>query len=419
MKPNVALRLRFSRTKHLINYQFKNKNIYIFTIILLHLFMIFDLGTEMAGSDSSTYLGISDSISKFGILSSHRQDEYAWPVGYPLFLLFLNATGAGYNLILVRLIQFGMLISIAFMIESYMKYISKRNSKYIFILVLIDPSMISAVQIIGYEILIAFCLTSSIYYISKVIKSSDKSNEKLALLAGLFFGLSLAVQSKFIFVILILLGLLLKQLKIRSILFFLIPIFIILFCLWIRNVYAFNLNSPFPENWRVNFYIGNNPAANGTFHFNTEIASGFKNGMSISDLLSSTNMHTKPNDFLQLQVNKLTYLVGPEIPPGLIGFERIFGENFKNVSIYLMWIFSLYILFGFLLHLFTWILSIDKKFLNFRPFSIIVILGIVMNLPFFGMARYRIPVEPFLILVSVLGYKIFKDQRIQYRKSLT
>ena len=347
---------------------------------------------RLLGADSPTYVRIAASFSDGSLLSGDALDQGYWPAGYPLVMSILDATSPD-RVLPVQLLQALLVTAMALMVFDILRPISNRVAFLGLCLIAFSPAMIAGALAVGYEILLGFFLTAAVWVLWPTAFAVRLPLRPL--IAGALAGLALTIQFKMVVIVPVLLYLAWRMRERRWAPFELAIGAAIPPLLWsVRNATAFGAFRPWTSNGPINVWIGNGPHATGAYVTPPPIA----DPSSLAYLRAAVNWaFLDPNAFARLQFAKVANLFSP---PEADAFGLSLPELLKDVLTWALWLWPLSL--GLLLGLFVaaWLLRVGDELAVLRPFAVIAIIGLAVNVPFFGEGRFRTPVEPMLAVVA-------------------
>jgi len=317
----------------------------------------------------------------------------------------------------IQIVQILISSSFVFLTAPFTRGFNIKLRIFAAFLVGISPSVISMGQTGGYELLLGFLLLVSLGILWGTQGTPTGHRFWLAWLgpvsAGFTFGLAFLVQNKVIIVIPVLIYLAVRWGR-WPLFYFLVSAMFPPFAWALRNLIVRGSFDPRSTNGPVNIWIGNNPES---------VAGGFMeplplpaNSTSFVDAALQFIIN-QPEASAALYLRKLARLLEPvylypefDKPPG-----------FSTVLHYSTFLLSVVLLLLFFAYLFAAIWRTDIGIPSLFPLALFYLLFILVNLPFLAEARYRTPLEPLLISISVvtasaLWRKYTQDRFIEHDK---
>jgi len=386
-----------------IRYFLINKNsIYkiLFASIILKLILLATIGYQVF-LDGKAYMGIAELIysNNFTYPNSEIRDAPGTPYFYSLFyplskIIGLNAFAIGNIIISTLSIYIFYQISLLIFQDLKIANISA------FITLIYPFFNFYSISILT-ETLYIFLLYISFYYIIKFYKSM---NIKYMILFSVFFALDTLVRfvnlSMFIFFIALTIIWMIQRKKnlLYIIKVILVSSFFFILTLspwWIRNYHVFDefVTTSVGESGKV-FYSGNNPmnkSGGGIGGIDVDFSSfeHIKNAKAKDEAMLNAGIKwikDNPKDWAILEIRKLIRLYSP------IFFTDKYNTWYYNIISVMSYgvIFILFIVSLFKLKQYFWLYS---------PMLLYLILLTGVHLVFIASLRYRLPVEPFMIIM--------------------
>jgi len=358
------------------------------------------LGSQVNGPDAATYVSNADSFKSFDSLFDPTSfaGNY-WAPGYSWVLNLLDFAGDN-QLILMRLIQTIAVISTAMMIAYLARPFSQMGSRLALLLVLFSPSLLWYSSVIGYEIVLMFLITFS-YFLLKSTQLENLNSGVRVALAGLSLSYATVVQSRVLLIVPIFIFIVVHQecrKKWRKIGLFLTTVSIFPFLWALRNLIALGSFTPWTTNGAINVWIGNNPDATGGYIDPPAFPAGWPQDFIGAALHFAIN---SPREFFAVQVQKVFYLFSPNMP---LDYRLPFPVVTEWLGVGLSWAWIFLVITGIVFFVSAMLWKISTLADNFRSAGIIALTLLLLNLPFLAQPRYRIPVEPLLVLVVSLTF---------------
>lgn len=342
------------------------------------------------------------------LLSRGEYSDNTTPTAFkePFYSFFLAGIYSvfGHRYLVVRIIQavLGALVCV-FVFFTGERLFSRKIGLVAGIISAANPSFILATEHLVTETLFTFILMLVVIY---SIRLSEKPNKYIAIILGILLGIGSLTRSV-LFPFGILLGSLIflflrknyqfKKTAITVSLIFICFFFTIL--PWtLRNWNRFHKIVPISTNVGINIYSSYFPPEGKLFGFtasdkNTEYAMSLKSESEASTyLLKKTGEEVGKMGmlkFLKLELLKVLYFWCP------FDWEIIGGGRYNFIYGFILPFF----IFGFL--------STLKKFNEFIFVYLPVIYFFFISLVTYGSPRFRLPIEPYLILIASAGLVYF------------
>lgn len=331
------------------------------------------------------------------------RDAVGWPPLYPFILaLIYKVLGHHYSWVWV----FQAIVGSATCVLIYLlgkKTFGLRVAYFCAIIAAFCFDLIIYTAMLFTETTYIFLVLVTFFYFFQALE--QKENKKY-LLAGTFAGLSALTRPIIIifFAFLIILGLTKKEIR-KGALFFALCLFLVISPWIVRNYLIYHQFIPITAGGE-NFWIGNNPQANGECRITDEMRN-----LKLSHLASNLEGYKKgfrfiaqrPGKFFWLAVKKLSlfwsFIRIEAWWPHMQGLGRI-------LSIALLFFSAVFILtFGTLGIVFSFR---EKNIYRFwlRAFIFLCPLSLI---PFFVEARYRLPIYPFMIIFASYGLTLLPE----------
>jgi 4-amino-4-deoxy-L-arabinose transferase-like glycosyltransferase len=381
----------------------------VFLLIFVTRFLVVINYHEEFTLDETTY----DYMASTFVESGHFPPSAAYPPFYPLFLSFCYLL-FGHNLLIVRIIQSLLSSFLGVLIYCIAKDLFNRNTAMISaILYTFYLSFIFLPRLLATENLYCFLLLLFIFYFLKYLNRPQKG---FIFLSGLFFSLAVLTRPVlFLFFVLIVPALFLA--KERSIHFFkqlllFIFIFFLPISVWsLRNYALFHRPILFSTHVGRSLYASWNP-------YQGKIYGVWAYDEFDKSILTSTSDEVEQNKiFLHAALDSIKR--NPSKIPRLLLLKvlyfwsifdwEIIGYSVFNISYFFILPFSI---FG--------MVQARVYFSKNWPVYLLIFYTLMMTLAFYGSPRFRIPVEPFLIMFAGFnldrGYQRLadKDKYIMY-----
>lgn len=377
--------------------QFTIWSIGIFLTSLLLQFLL--LPTEFVGPDTPKYLELAQKAQSWSFwIDPNAFDGNYWPIGYPIFAATVWTLYGSVDIYAIQVVQIFISSSFVFLTAPFTRGFSVKLRIIAAFLVGVSPSVIGIGQTGGYELLLGFLLLVSLGVLWGTQGKPTGNDFWLSwagpVLAGFTLGLAFLVQNKVIIVTPVLLYLALRWGK-RPLVYFVISACIAPFAWALRNLMIRGSFDPRSTNGPVNIWIGNNPES---------VAGGFMEPLPLPP--NSTSFIDAALRFIinQPEASAALYLrkVARLLEPVYLYPEFDQPPGFSTVLHYSTFLLSVILLFLFFAYLFAMIWRTNIGIPSLLPLAIFYLLFVLVNLPFLAEARYRTPLEPLLISISVI-----------------
>lgn len=343
------------------------------------------VGNRISGGDAQTYLELAADWSSWERLTSPEAfQENFWPAGYSGFLQLFVLFG-DHQVLAIRIAQVVMVLALSLLGASLASEVSRAASRWALVLLAFSPTLFFAMWSIGYELLLALLLTLSLWLLW-----GQRPAWPIAA-SGMAFGLALIVQFRAAPVALVLLVLAWRSGR-RALLVWLSALLVPL-ALWsLRTWLSVGSWQPWSSNGSYNLWNGNGPHSTG------------HNVFPLPPIPAETASYTdaaitwaiqNPTDFFDLTARKFLFLFYPTDIAGIT--ERLPGQG---LLIAFQWIYAIAMVV--LLIVFVGSLawsrgaSLNQLALVFAAAA----LYLIPNILFIVEARFRIPVEPLLLVIA-------------------
>ena len=354
---------------------------------------------ELWGPDGGTYVAIAERMRwPLDVVGPDLGDGNYWAIGYPLFLRFLDVLPWS-GLLFVTLIQSGLLIATALAAYKIVSPLREPFRVATFALVALSPSLLFASRVIGYESLLAFLLTTALFFLLRVQRRSSVLVSLV--LAGLCLGIATWVQSKVlllapVFVLTMLLGRPFVNGLVRAMWLlagFLLPLLLLAG----RNALVHDRFSPVTDNAAINAWIGNSPESSGRY-MNVYFPPDWR-----ETLLEriGTFAFDSPRDFVTLQVRKVVELFVPTRERPDFGFAAL---DLSIEALQFAWLLCLALGLG--LFVAGLAFRVLGRATELWPVALTCVVGLLTHVPFIADARMRLPYEPMLIILAVAAVSV-------------
>ena len=140
------------------------------------------------GADGENYITGFDALSREGIFSEAGILNY-WPAGYPLFILFLSFLGQSWVLTILAVAQSAIFSWATLTFATQVTRTRLRNFSYfVFLLILLNPTLSLSSLTVGYESLAAsgFLISLALIIQDLIEKNESKFKWKLIIVSAIF-----------------------------------------------------------------------------------------------------------------------------------------------------------------------------------------------------------------------------------------
>ncbi len=140
------------------------------------------------GADGENYITGFDALSREGIFSEAGILNY-WPAGYPLFILFLSFLGQSWVLTILAIVQSAIFFWATLTFATQVTRTRLRNFSYfVFLLILLNPTLSLSSLTIGYESLAAsgFLISLALIIQDLIEKNESKFKWRLIIVSAIF-----------------------------------------------------------------------------------------------------------------------------------------------------------------------------------------------------------------------------------------
>ena len=201
------------------------------------------------GADGENYITGFDALSREGIYSEAGILNY-WPAGYPLFILFLSIIGKSWALVTLAILQ-SAIFSWAVLIfaKQLLRTKLKNYSNFVFLIILLNPTLSLSSLAVGYESLTASGFLISISLVIQDLIDKNESRFRWSLISvSAIFGFLTFIQPRLVLsgTLIILAWLLVRKSLIATLFLLAVSLVITLFfpaTLIYRNNQATGVNS--------------------------------------------------------------------------------------------------------------------------------------------------------------------------------
>ena len=141
----------------------------------------FFLDAIWLGADGENYITGFDALSREGIFSEASILNY-WPAGYPLFILFLSFLGQSWVLTILAVVQSAIFSWATLTFATQVTRTRLRNFSYfVFLLILLNPTLSLSSLTVGYESLAAsgFLISLALIIQDLIEKNENKFKWRL------------------------------------------------------------------------------------------------------------------------------------------------------------------------------------------------------------------------------------------------
>jgi hypothetical protein len=370
----------FSNTKYVL--------LYLFLLSLLLRILIYFLIPSLYGltSDSIGYYLSAVNGVNHGVFSTY------WPPGFPILISIFLIMFKNYTIpiLTIFLIVIGSLSGLLAYYISLKLFKNRLAALLAFLFICIQPSfLIHSPQLLS-DIFAVMIMGISIYY---MLKDYENHNRKISLLLGVIIGFLVLIRPDYIFMIiiyflLVLISNNLLKIKVEKIALFIMALMLTL-TPWLIYTDIIIGEPVISTNGGVNFYIGNNPNADGRYsepYGLTNNNQGYNMGLNyISSNISST---------LLLYLKKLALLISSpyilpwELPQHHFTISEVIYSYGMNIGFLITELIGL-----------RGVLLIKQKRLKIFFISLIILINLTL-IPFFVDGRLTLPL---IFMYAVFG----------------
>lgn len=345
------------------------------------------VGNRVSGGDAQTYIDLSHDWTSLGrLISPGAFEDNFWPAGYPGFLALLGFAGDN-QLMVARLLQIAMVLVLAWMAGQIASSVSPRAGAWTLLAVAFSPTMMWAVWAIGYELLLGLLLTLALWLIW-----SRRPTHWILAASGLSAGLALIVQFRAITAVPVIAWLSWRAAHRRAgwwLAGALVPL-----GLWsLRTLLAIGSPVPWSSNGGYNLWDGNGPHATG---HNVFPLPPIPPGTASYADAALTWIAGNPSEFIELSARKALFLTYPPLISDIS--ERLPAAAVVSI---LQWLCAGVIVAMTLVFAGALAWRVHTPLRRLTPVFCMVILFLLPNVLFIVEARFRIPVEPLLLALTV------------------
>ena len=339
------------------------------------------LGNRVSGGDATTYLALADDwTNQTRLLSQQAFDGNFWPAGYSGFLAIFHPFG-GNQIIVVRVVQVLMVLVLAMMVSQMASRVSTRSARLTLVLVAFCPTLTWGVWAIGYELLLGFLITFTLWQMWRT-----RVTMWAAALSGASLGLALIVQFRAIAVFPVVAVLVWRNRPAVRVAW--VALFAGILALWsLRTRIATGSWVPWSGNSGYNLWDGNGPHATGHNVFPLPVPP--------SQSYSDAAIHwifQNPSQAIELIARKGLFLFYPT----LIGdvSDRLPLEGLLSL---VQWLISLVTVALLVLFVGAMVWQSGTRLRALWPLFAVVTLFLLPNVIFIVEARFRVPVEALIM----------------------
>jgi hypothetical protein len=223
--------------------------------------------------------------------------------------------------------------------------------------------------------------------------------------AGAIFGISLLVHFRTVWVLPILVWVLIVEKK-GGLRFFLSGLLAPLVLFSARNLLVLGDAAPWPKGALLTIWIGNNPQATGGYIDPPPIPGGW--GAPDAWVRGAVNFAIfDPSQVIKLSLTKLQRLTYPiEYLAFLREYPRV-----AILVILISWAWGFFVIALLLVFLSGRLWRVDKQLRDFDLFASVSVIYLLSNIPLIVEPRYRVAVDPLLVIVAVGTLQVLKARR--------
>jgi len=397
-----------------LNFPLKiSRRTYLFSVFVIASFLrvILNLNNQLAiGGDSKKFLLVADSILQgFGFaFGDGKPTAFLMPV-YP-FLLAGVRFCLGENIFYIQLVQ-AILGALSCLIIYFIAFdvFNKRVAEVSFLVMTFYYFLIKQCGIIYAETLYIFLLSLSMFFLIRIFKVPEKRNNYIFF--GIFFALVILTNCNLI-LFPFLIGVLLlwsfkKRIVVKNILVML-TIFSLPILGWaVRNYIVFHELIILPNKGGAFFYSSWTPAGGKIFGIKTKDEVTRFGGELASEAERNSYYYKKGWEVIQANPKRaLKQLILKNAYFWSIFDWETLGNGTYN--------FSTIFIMPFFIISFFYIKRSD--FFYVMPFIILILYYVLLANIFMGLPRYRMQIEPFLIILAAFAmvslYEKFRQKQV-------
>lgn len=362
--------------------------LYLFLLAVLLRVTVYFLIPSLYGLQSDSvgyYLSAVNGVEN-GVFSTY------WPPGFPLLISLFLIIFKSYTIpiLTIFLIIIGSLCGLLAYYISLKLFKNKLAAYLAFLFICIQPSfLIHSPQLLS-DIFAVMIMGISIYY---MLTDYEKINRFTSLLLGVIIGFLILIRPDYIFMIIIYFILVtisnhLLKIKVEKLALFILALMLTL-TPWLIYTNGMIGEPVISTNGGVNFYIGNNPNADGRYSLPTGLTSnneGYSMGLNYitSNTFSTISLYSKKLVLLLIS----PYILPSELPEHHFTISEIVYSYGMNIGFLIMELIGL-----------RGLLLIKKKRLQLFFISLIILINLTL-IPFFVDGRLTLPE---LLIYTIFG----------------
>lgn len=401
---------------------FNKKNIAIFAFLIYAVYNFAYLPAHTLFPDESRFMGEAIDFVKYGEFRIGSDRAWEMPLTGAFYGLIYFITGSEpYLVYFIRFLQSLMLIVQAFMLAeiSLLLFKDLKASKLTFVIVLFYPFFVYYQALLLSETIFMTFLIGAFLAFYKWYEDDFVINKNFYLYIIL---ITLSVYTKatlsfFIPILAPLVVLVISKNFVKSIQVFLFSILTYAALLspwWIRNYIIFDAFVPFSTSSGMNFYLGNNEHnLNGGCDWSQDVdPKKVEHLNSIENEIERNTAYTSeakqyivqnPERFLELAILKFKRYYN--VIPNAEGFN---SGLYKWISILSYGVILAFALYG--------VIVTRKEYKMLFPIYLLFAYFTFIHIVIIASLRYRLPLEPFMILFASVAIVNFYSKLLIYRK---
>ena len=364
------------------------------------------------GPDVDAYLRLAEEqlADPRYLLNPQAFDGNFWAFPYPLFLAgLLHITGGSLSAVIPAHMLLASLLApgtwlLAFRLGTRIRVASSA-------VVAVSPPTVWMGTHLGYEVLLALALTTSVALAWSVPRAPARwgswSTVWITVLSGLFLGAAILIQTKSAALLPVLVFLYWKRGG-RALAAGIIGVLLAILPWSIRNLVVLGNPYPFSGNGPYNLWVGNNPeAVTGGFMV---VAPPIPAGTSSQTQAAVDFILSQPESAATLVFRKAARLWEP-----LFLYPDLMSAGTSRHLLHLVvTLFSAFIIIGFFGFVAARFVTRSPDLPEVTPLAVLVLLFISTHLLFIAEPRFLAPVVPFTVTISVatIGYAIRRHRAI-------